>query len=177
MWWAGLLALPLAAASPLTIELRHGHPGSGSALSATPLAHIEFNASTGTASLDSYLPPAGLDAAQDVVRVGFTDANSDSWHCVATSATSFARHLRKQFTLHLDESGNVYHVGFKTRVAKPADGQRPEAEAQVDVEVRTRGPQPTLNKPVVLNADGKLDAKEPEKTFLQKCVSRGRRVR
>jgi hypothetical protein len=36
---------------------------------------------------------------------------------------------------------------------------------------RSAGPQPVLNKPIVLNAEGKIDVKEPEKGFLQKYAS------
>lgn len=41
-------------------------------------------------------------------------------------------------------------------------------QPMVDVIKQGQGPSPHLNKPVVLNQEGKVDDKEPEKTLLQK---------
>ncbi|KAF2445131.1 hypothetical protein P171DRAFT_289953 [Karstenula rhodostoma CBS 690.94] len=56
------------------------------------------------------------------------------------------------------------HVGFRTTVKEAGDGD----ELEVELVRREAGPKPVLNKPVVLNADGRIDSKEPEKTFIQK---------
>ena len=81
-----------------------------------------------------------------------------------TSAASFSEQYHKKFVIHVDEKGEPFHVGFSTR----AKGN----EKEIDVEVLKKnvGPKPVLNKPVVLNAEGKLGGEEPEKTFLQKWV-------
>ena len=79
----------------------------------------------------------------------------------------------------MDERGDVYHVGLATSGLGKANingdsnskGKGAESKVEeIDIEVvrRTQAPQPTLNKPVVLNAEGRLEGKEPEKTFLQK---------
>jgi len=81
-----------------------------------------------------------------------------------TSAASFADEYKKKFILHVDERGEVYHIGFRT--AGRSTGS--DSEVEIEVSQRAKGPQPSLNKPIVLNAEGKLEGKEPEKTFLQK---------
>jgi hypothetical protein len=83
-------------------------------------------------------------------------------------------------SLHLDKGGDIWHVEFAN---DPAVGpyygsscggfstdqrQAPEARVQVEKTGANPGPKPVLNRPVVLNPDGKLPVQEVEKTFLQK---------
>ena len=57
----------------------------------------------------------------------------------------------------------------KDKKNTPTTGAKSETGGLVVEVLRpTPGPKPVLNKPVVLNAEGKLDDKEPEKSFLQK---------
>lgn len=57
------------------------------------------------------------------------------------------------------------------------DQNKPDAQVLVEIIKMSQAPTPVLNKPVVLNPDGKLDGKEPEKSFLQKYVARPEAVR
>jgi hypothetical protein len=82
------------------------------------------------------------------------------------SAASFSDQYHKKFIIHVDEKGEPFHVGFGTSAKGSGD------EVEVEIKKRNVGPKPILNKPIVLNAEGKLEGKEPEKSFLQKCVVR-----
>jgi len=188
MWLISLLFLPLAlAASSATITIytnpihaAHADRSSPSALpSPTPLAQINFDAGASLASLKSYTPPTGAYTPSHLFRIGLYDPATSEWKGVVTSAASFADEYRKKLILHVDERGDVYHVGFVTSECgktclngdNSAEGEGMERKMEeIDIEViqRTQAPQPALNKPVVLNADGRLEGKEPEKTFLQK---------
>lgn len=160
-----LLLLPVVVASSVTVYM-HSVPHATDSKSAAvpspiPLAHIEYDASTSTGTVTSYTPPHGSYSPDHLLRVGLHDSASGSWRGVLASASSFAEEYKKKFVVHVDEKGEVYHVGFGA--AKGTDD-----DVEVEVVRKEAGPRPVLNKPVVLNADGKLDQKEPEKTFLQK---------
>ncbi|OCK85836.1 hypothetical protein K432DRAFT_317693 [Lepidopterella palustris CBS 459.81] len=166
-----LLYLPLAFASTITIYSHPLHSADASNPSSslptpTPLAQIVYDSSTSLASLSSYTPPTGAYTSQHLLRIGLFDPNNNEWKGVVTSAASFRDEYRKKFVLHVDEKGEVYHIGFGTSGRRQGKGR--ENEVEVEVVQRARGPQPVLNKPIVLNAEGKLEGKEPEKTFLQK---------
>ena len=77
----------------------------------------------------------------------------------------------KKIQLLLNEQGEVYHVGFKTS-DWPTSAKGGSKKDEMSVEVVPMQPASTiqLNKPVVLNADGKLAGQPEEKTFLQKYV-------
>lgn len=160
-----LLLLPVAVASSVTVYV-HSLPSSPSTHSPIPspipLAQIDYDADTAVGTLSSYTPPTGSYSAEHLLRVGLEDKESDEWHGVLTSAASFEQDYKKKFTIHVDDKGAPYHVGFSTSERGTGD------EIEVEIIKRTAGPKPFLNKPIVLNAEGKLDGKEPEKTFLQK---------
>ncbi|KAF2645088.1 hypothetical protein P280DRAFT_391327 [Massarina eburnea CBS 473.64] len=169
MLLAKLLLLPCAVASTVTIYL---HPIPDSTISKSsvipspvPLASVDYDLETSTGSVTSYTPPHGSYSAEHFLRVGLHDATSNSWKGVVTSAASFADQYKRKFVVHVDEKGEVYHVGFS---ATAKDNGEETREVEVEVVKRGVGPKPVLNKPVVLNAEGKIDSKEPEKTFLQK---------
>ncbi|KAF1999996.1 hypothetical protein P154DRAFT_392724, partial [Amniculicola lignicola CBS 123094] len=90
------------------------------------------------------------------------------WRGVVTSAASFDTKFSQKFTLHVDEKGEVYHVGFGTSLRNPSAKGTGHEEVVVEIVKREVGSKPVLNRPVVLNAEGKLEDKEPEKSFLQK---------
>lgn len=161
-----LIWLPFAVASSVTVYVSPV-PASGNTAaiaSPVPLAQIEYDADQSVGTLVSYTPPTGSYAADHLLRVGLTDAKADSWHGVVTSAAGFSDQYHKKFVIHIDDKGDPFHVGFSTR----AKGS--ENEVEVEILRKNAGPQPVLNKPIVLNADGKLGSDEPEKTFLQKWV-------
>ncbi|ORY14799.1 hypothetical protein BCR34DRAFT_479039 [Clohesyomyces aquaticus] len=161
-----LLLLPFAVASTVTVYV-HSLPGSDHSVSAPlptpiPLAQIDYDVSTSTGTVSSYTPPTGSYNADHLLRIGLSDSKSGHWRGVVTSAASFAEEYKKKFTIHVDEKGEIYHIGFGTSAKGAGE------EVEVEVIKRASGPKPLLNKPVVLNAEGKLEGKEPEKTFLQK---------
>lgn len=162
-----LLLLPFAVASTVTVYV-HSVPApedSKSPLpSPIPLAQIEYDASTSTASLASYTPPTGSYTPDHFLRIGLADLKASSWRGVVTAASSFAEQYKKKFVIHIDEKGEPYHVGFGTSARGSGE------EVEVEVVKRAVGAQPALNKPIVLNADGKVESKEPEKSFIQKWV-------
>ncbi|KAF2660478.1 hypothetical protein K491DRAFT_60552 [Lophiostoma macrostomum CBS 122681] len=165
MLLAKLLLLPVAVASSVTVYV-HSLPApqdsSSPVPSPTPLAHIEYDAGTAIGSLSSYTPPTGSYSPEHLLRIGLTDKTSGHWRGVLTSAASFEEQYKKKFTIHVDENGEPYHIGLGTSARGAGD------EVEVEVLKKTAGPQPALNKPIVLNEQGKIATEEPQKTFLQK---------
>lgn len=167
MLLAKLLLLPLAVASSVTLYVSFVPASEGAAVipSPIPLAQIEYDADQSVGTLASYTPPTGSYSSDHLVRIGLTDSTSGSWRGVVTSAAGFADRYHKKFVVHVDDKGEPYHVGFATSSKKGGN------EVEIEIVRRAAGPKPALNKPIVLNAEGKVDNKEPEKTFLQKYVS------
>lgn len=134
-----------------------------------PLAHISYTPTN--ASIESYTA-ISIPSNAEIVRIGFHHP-SGAWSGIATSATNLAKDVSKTLTLHVRPDGEIYHVGWKVDGAEPVGGKWKGgsiAEAwklNVEVEMIKEGPTPALNKPVVISADGE-EAKEPEKSFLQK---------
>lgn len=159
-----LLLLPVAVASSVTVYVHS--ISSESKSSSVPLAQIDYDANTSTGTLSSYTPPKVSHSPENLLRIGLqTDSGllkSGHWRGVVTSAASFDQDYKKKFTIHIDEKGEPYHIGFGTSERGGGD------EVEVEVVKRAAGPKPALNRPIVLNAEGKLETKEPEKTFLQK---------
>lgn len=169
MLLAKLLLLPFTVASSVTLFVS-SVPVSGNSASAVipspiPLAQIEYDADQSVGTIASYTPPTGSYASDHLLRVGLSDPKSGSWRGIVTSAASFADQYHKKFVVHVDDAGEPYHVGFTTS----AKGSGSD-EVEVEILKRNPGPKPVLNKPIVLNAEGKIDSKEPEKSFLQKYV-------
>lgn len=166
MLLARLLLLPFAVASTVTLYVSSVPASEGTAVvpSTIPLAQIEYDADQAVGTLASYTPPTGSYAADHLLRVGLTDSKTGSWRGIITSASSFADQYHKKFTVHVDEKGEPFHVGFGT------SGKGAGQEVEIEIVKRNPGPKPVLNKPIVLNAEGKLESKEPEKSFLQKLV-------
>lgn len=128
-------------------------------------AKISYNSTHATVSSSKGIkvPPG-----DDIVRIGFHH-DGGAWSGVATAASNVGPGKDKKILLHLNTNGELYHIGFKTsdyssRIKAGSGKDRIEAEI-VNMQ---RGPAPHLNKPVVLNAEGQVEGKEPEKTFLQK---------
>ena len=166
MLLARLLLLPFAVASTVTLYVSSVPASEGTEVvpSAIPLAHIDYDADQSVGTIVSYTPPTGSYSEDQLLRVGYTDPKTGSWRGIVTSAASFADQYHKKFVVHVDEQGAPYHVGLGTS-AKSAG-----KDVEVEIVKRSTGPKPVLNKPIVLNAEGKLDEKEPEKTLLQKYV-------
>ena len=132
-----------------------------SAKSPSPLAKISYS---GPARVESYTPPKV--ASDEVVRVGLYDPSTKHWSGIATSAASFSPSRTPKIILHIDAKKDVYHVGFSATAT--SSGAKEGESATVEVVEQHNGPLPVLNKPVVLSPDGRAEAKELEKSFLQK---------
>lgn len=159
-----LLLLPVAVASSVTLYVSSVPVTSDVSIipSPIPLAQIDYDADQSTGTLISYTPPTGSYTPDHLLRIGLTDPKSGSWRGIVTSAASFADQYHKKITVHVDEKGEPFHVGFGTSAKGAGE------EVEVEIVKRAPGPKPVLNKPIVLNAEGKLESKEPEKSFLQK---------
>jgi hypothetical protein len=162
-----LSSLPVVAASSSLTLYTSPYAAPSTTSSQTPLAQISYDASAATASLISYTPPAQSSSAEtSFLRVGFTDPKTGYWRGIVTDAASLTNQYKKNILVHVDERGEVYHIGMSTGArTNSASG---EDDVHVELVQRRAGPRPVLNQPIVLNAEGKLDGKEPEKTFLQK---------
>ncbi|KAL1609846.1 hypothetical protein SLS60_001511 [Paraconiothyrium brasiliense] len=161
-----LFLLPAAVASSVTVYM-HSVPSTSSPPTAVvpspiPLVQISYDVEQTSGTVVSYTPPQGSYAPDHLMRIGLHDIQEGIWKGILTSAASFADEYTKKFVVHLDEKGEPYHVGFSTSDRGAGE------ELNIEVVRKAAGPKPVLNKPVVLNADGRIDSKEPEKTFLQK---------
>jgi len=133
------------------------------------LAQITYTPTN--ASIKSYTP-ASIPSNSEIVRIGFHHGPSgEQWSGIATSAENLSAEKSKTLTLHVRPDGELYHVGWKVDAEPVSQGKGRSSvqEGKFNVEVvRIReGPVPALNQPVVVSADGE-EAKEPEKSFLQK---------
>lgn len=136
----------------------------------------------------SYTPP--IIDSDELVRIGFYDANG-AWHGSVASGSVFGQKVDRNILIYVDFKGDIYHVGItaeeipdpaKTKIkVKKGDKKAKEAaklakkaewkdgQTFISVIVDSEPPLPTLNKPVVLNAEGRVESPEgQEKTFLQK---------
>lgn len=160
-----LLSSAVVAQTDKQIDI-HAWPLSAS--KSRSLAKLSYNPEEATVL--SYKALA-LPAGEEIVRIGFHHPSTGSWSGIATSAANFAEGKDKKIQLLLNEQGEVYHVGFKTS-DWPTSAKGGSKKDDMSVEVVPMQPASTiqLNKPVVLNADGKLAGQPEEKTFLQKHV-------
>lgn len=133
------------------------------------LAKLSYNSEQATVL--SYKALA-LPSGEEIVRIGFNHPTTGRWSGIATAASNLADEKDKKLQLLLNEQGDVYHVGFKSS-EWPSSSKGGSKKDDMSVEVVPMQTASTihLNKPVVLNAEGKLDNKEEEKTFLQKYSS------
>lgn len=139
-----------------------------SASKSQSLAKLSYNSDKATVL--SYKAPA-LPANEDIIRIGFHHPATGSWSGIATSAANFADGKDKKLQLLLNEQGEVYHVGFKTSDwPTSSKGGSKKDDLSVEVVPMKAGSTIHLNKPILLNAEGKLDGQAEEKTFLQKYV-------
>ncbi|KAF9739849.1 hypothetical protein PMIN06_004869 [Paraphaeosphaeria minitans] len=167
MLLAKLFLLPAAVASSVTVYMHSvstSSPQTAVIPSPIPLVQISYDADQTTGTVVSYTPPQGSYTPDHLLRIGLHDTKAGTWKGVLTSAASFAEEYKKKCVVHVDEKGEPYHVGFSTSVKGAGEGD----ELEVEIVRREVGPKPVLNKPVVLNAEGRIDSKEPEKTFIQK---------
>jgi hypothetical protein len=160
-----LLVIAVSAASQSAITV-YAWPLSAS--SPKPFAEIVLpSIAGGAAEVRSKTTPTTRDG--ELVRIGLLDS-SKAWSGVATSADSFKTGITQKISLHTDGEGQVKHVGFSSFEAAPVRKGAKSEEVIVEVVPIQTGPQPVLNKPVVLNAEGKVDkpGEKDERSFIQK---------
>ncbi|KAL9094689.1 MAG: hypothetical protein Q9165_002959 [Trypethelium subeluteriae] len=136
------------------------------------LAEITYDPQSLTASTKKYHQIQST-SSEDLVRVGLYDPKTTDWTGIVTSGSHFESKYAKTIVLHLDHEGRPFYVGFSASVPsknkKSGEKNNQGFESlKVVLKPPVQGPQPHLNKPVVLNPEGKVDEKEPEKTFIQK---------
>ena len=142
--------------------------------SPTPLATVAYNPHTLEASTKKYTPPKIAQAAAgssdddddgQLTRVGLYSPSTKKWSGVLTDASAFKTDLQRTLALHLDRKGEVWHVGFHASSAPASTGQE---EVQVRLMTATPGPNPFVNKPMLVDSEGKQPEEVVEKTLFQK---------
>lgn len=140
------------------------------------LARISYDSSSLKSDLLSYSPPQKSLGADDdsgeLVRVGLyssTPSNGRQWVGTITSLSSLApKEGQGQLALrlYLSPSNEIYHVSLGPS-SSPATASTSDGPA-VEVIPAETGPQPHLNRPVVLSEDGQNPEEVVEKTMFQK---------
>ncbi|KAF8544440.1 hypothetical protein BDD12DRAFT_801138 [Trichophaea hybrida] len=133
-----------------------------SASTPTPLGTVSFNPRSLTGTYTPFNAATDALSESELVRVGIVDAKTGSW--ISGSVTTGGLVSRKKggvgITVRVDGAGNVWHVEFADDAAA--------VEPKVSVVKSMSGVLPQLNKPIVLNPDGRIPEPVVEKTFLQK---------
>ena len=151
----------------------HGWPLSSKLPS--PFLTIGYNPTTNAYKATDYKPPAlppstiPEDDETHLTRIGLYDAKSKHWSGVLAHSSVFHPGQKRTVTLHLDERGEVQHVGFHAfPVISTSSAAERESEIEVVLQKAQIGPEPHLNKPVMVDAEGKEPEVVVEKTLLQK---------
>ncbi|KAL1301796.1 hypothetical protein AAFC00_005991 [Neodothiora populina] len=152
-------------------------------------------------TIESYTPYSQTSNAvttttADIVKLGFygppssADKKQSLWHGIATSPESLsfsssssatssqkkpAEDARRTIKIYLDDRGEPWHIGFSAATATDSTSTTATTSDGLKIQLVSlnKGPQPILNKPIVVSKDGKKgtgkgDDEEEEKTFLQK---------
>lgn len=82
------------------------------------------------------------------------------------SRESFEKGIRQTIVLNLDATGAVLGVSLKGSAIDAGQSRDFSPRVLIRGMGKTKGPE--LNRPVVLNPEGKVDVPEAEKTMLQK---------
>ena len=135
------------------------------------LAEIKFNPSTLSSEILSYespLFPEDEDLSSKLLRVGIYDPATATWKSSTstTSVETFAKGYAPTIVLNLDAQGGV--IGVSCKSSSIDAGQTRDFGPKVKVIKMREGAKPFLNRPVVLNPEGKVEEIPTEKTLLQK---------
>ena len=143
-----------------------------------PFLKVSYNPESHTYSTSDYQPPAAPphasdDDTQELIRIGLYDAKTKQWTGVLTHTSAFRPGQASTVTLHLDDKGDVQHAGFRSTGVKQQDPEAKGAEAiQVRLVTAQAGPEPHVNKPVMVDAEGKEPVVEVQKSLLQRQATR-----
>ncbi|XWX02394.1 hypothetical protein V2A60_010431 [Cordyceps javanica] len=165
-----LCAATLAAAAPRTAHI-YLQPVQGGGGKPTPLAEVAYDvAAPATATAGEVLTYEAPDLPDGTltVRIGVYDVTSGAWSSGTTVASvdNFSKGFAPNFLVSVDASSGAV-VSATLKGVQIDAGHTRDFGPQVVVLPETRGPQPALNKPVVLNPEGKREEPQ-EKTLLQK---------
>ena len=133
----------------------------------SPLAEVSYDlAALATTSVISYDAP-DIPESSKLVRIGLFDRKTKSWVSGTTvaSAENFSKGYSPTITLSIDSHGRILSAALKG--VQIDAGQTRDFGPKAVVLTERKGPQPQLNKPVVIT-EGKKAEEEQEKTFLQK---------
>ncbi len=160
-----LWAVTLAAATPRTAHI-YLQPVQGGG-KPSPLAEVAYDVATPSAAEVLTYEAPDLPDSTSTVRVGVYDVVSKTWSSGTTVASvdNFSKGFAPNFLVTVDASGAVVSTALKG--VQIDAGHTRDFGPQVVLLPEARGTQPALNKPVVLNPEGKRDEPQ-EKTLLQK---------
>ena len=158
-----LITSTLATSLPSSTEIFYWPVG---AAQPSVLARVAYDPTSLKSTVLAYNPPKPNDA-DTLVRLGLytaTPTNPKQWtgSLVSLSSLAGAQHA-PTLRLHLGPASEVYHVSLAA--FEPA---AKTSEPRVELVVSESGPQPRLNRPVVVGPDGQNPEEVPEKSLLQK---------
>lgn len=157
-------------ANPQTAEISIQPISSSHPQAPLPFASISYDlAALDSSTITSYDAP-DIPESSSLVRIGVYDPKVKSWLSGTTVASTenFAKGYSPTITVSVNSRGDVLSAALKG--VQIDAGQTRDFGPKVVVLTEGRGPQPVLNKPVVVSKDGKKVEEEVEKTFLQKYV-------
>ncbi|TWU74145.1 hypothetical protein ED733_005656 [Metarhizium rileyi] len=133
-----------------------------------PFASVSYDlAAIDSSTVTSYDAPEIPDASS-LVRIGVYDPKTKSWASGTTVASTenFAKGYSPTITVSVNSRGDVLSAALKG--VQIDAGQTRDFGPKVVILPEGKGPQPALNKPVIVSSEGKKVEEEVEKTFLQK---------
>lgn len=142
-----------------------------SSAQASKLAELTYDLSGRRKIINQLTAPTPSSSPDgDLIRIGVYDPVTKAWRGTVTSTSSFAPSVNGRLRINVNEAGEVWGASWHASTTKSqADtvgaGQQTQ---QFDVVVTAPAPQPLLNRPVVVNPDGRVAEPEPEKSMLQK---------
>ncbi|KFY46846.1 hypothetical protein V494_00302 [Pseudogymnoascus sp. VKM F-4513 (FW-928)] len=142
-------------------------PIDASTSSIDPLAHIQYDPTTLEAVIASYDSPDVAPGA-GLARVGVYDKATKAWASSTSilSMENFTKGYAPVITLSLGPGGDV--IGVSCKSEKIDAGHTRDFGPKVTVRRTADGKTPSLNRPIALSKEGKVEKEEPEKTFMQK---------
>ncbi|GAM90550.1 hypothetical protein ANO11243_085940 [Dothideomycetidae sp. 11243] len=157
-----------------------------SAPSPAPYVDISYALPESTAQITKRHPLPALNADDDFIRLGFLrpdlldgssrDNTEAAWAGIAVPPSSIAADHNVTVELLVSRKGALYHLGLRSDKApapkvtkKDQPIQTQEGYVRAAVKRDQLGNKPVLNRPVVLNKEGKLEgAQEDTRSFLAK---------
>ncbi|KAH0556314.1 hypothetical protein GP486_005757 [Trichoglossum hirsutum] len=157
-----LLLLPLTLANPETRTVAIHIADAASTSAPSLYGTVSYNPSTLQGSMAA--AAAATLPRSPFAKLGLYDASARRWRNAVRAPTDALRRGALCVVVYLGADGpEPRYVGL-------AEGEQGAAAASACVKVVRGGPgpEPVLNRPVVLSEDGKVPEPEPERTFLQK---------